>query len=940
MVVEFALLGGIEARVGGALVDLGHTRQRCVLAVLLIEANRPVSIDRIVERIWGESFPQRAQGTLYSYLSRLRRRLAATTEVRIARHSGGYLLEIDAFAVDLHRFRALAAEARAAEDDHSAASMWRQALDLWHGDAFAAVDTPWFNALREALHRERYEAELDLVDVRLRLGEHAGLLPGLAARARADPLDERLAAQLMLAQYRGGRPAEALTHYRHVRRRLVEELGTDPGPELRRLHQQILTASPSLAAPAALAAPSSPHPRMTTATPVPRQLPAAPPVFIGRAVTAAELDRHLNERGDLGRGVAIATIGGAGGVGKTWLALHWAHRNAAAFPDGQLYVDLHGFVPVGEPVAPAAALRGFLDALGVAADAIPADRPGRAALYRSLVADKRMLIVLDNARDSEQVVPLLPGGPSCTVLVTSRRRLAGLTAAHGARSLVLGLLTETEARELLVHHLGPKRAAAEPQAVSALVDHCAGLPLAVAIVAARTAGRPGFPLAVLAAELQDRSARLDALGTDDPIADLRAVFASSYAALDPTTAWVFALLGAAPGPDIALAAASALTGLTPARTRSHLRALEAAHLTEEHVTGRHRMHDLVRLYAAERAREPERGRAREEALRRLVDFYVDAAHAGDRVLSPQRTPLAAARPPAASPPFRDATTAMSWFEAEHACLRDAHAFAMEHGLSRRAWELAWSLDTFQWRRGRLPERVAMLRATLADVDVWADPADRALAHRLLGRAHVPLADHADALEHLRRSLALSEAIDDGAGRAQAQLNLALAWEQHGDDRQALTHALENLRIRRTLDSPHREAEALNAVGWYQARLGDLRSARDHCERALALCRRHGFREGEAFTLDSLGYLAHRDGEHTEALDHYRRVVALRRDLDDAYEEADALVCLGDVHHALGQDAEARNAWRRALALYRHQGRSDRAEGVVDRLAPVDGDPRP
>ncbi|QTD96111.1 AfsR/SARP family transcriptional regulator [Streptomyces cyanogenus] len=924
MSVDFVLLGGIEARVGGTPVDLGHVRQRSVLAGLLVDANTQVPTARLVDRVWGDRPPQRAQATLYSYVSRLRHALAtATGDVRITRRTGSYVLTVDPSAVDLHRFRDLVGQARTAAGAR-AAELFAEALALWRGEAFGDLDAPWFNEQRTSWHRERLAAELDLYDLLLRLGRHAELLAELPARAEQHPLDERLAGQLMLALYRSGRRSDALAHYRQVHRRLSEELGTDPGPELQRLHQQILASD-------TLTARSAPEPGPA---PVPRQLPSPPGPFTGRTGELAELDKMLDAGGAPGGTVVISTIGGIGGIGKTWLAVHWAHHNAAAFPDGQLYADLRGFSPTAEPASAAEVVQGFLHALGLASTEIPADLPGRAAVYRSLVAGRRMLIVLDDARDAEQVLPLLPGSPSCTVLITSRRRLAGLVTAHGARPLALDVVSEAEARDMLVRRLGAERVAKEPKAAATLLDCCAGLPLALSIVAARAGTHPDFPLAALADELRDRSARLDALGTDDPIADLRAVLSSSYDALDPATARVFGLLGQAPGPDIGLPAAAALTALPVPELRSRLRQLEGAHLIRQTRPGRYRMHDLVRLYAAERATQDQHGEALDAALRGLVDFYADTAHDGDRLLSPLRTPFGPDRPDVTrgALPLRDIDTAMSWFEAEHLCLLDTHRFAMARGHHRQAWQLAWSLDTFHWRQGNLDDRTAMLRATLAAGERIGDRTQQASAHRLLGRAYVTQGHHATALEHLRAALALFEEAGDAAGTAQTHLNLALAWEKQGDDRQALAHALQNLRIRRTLDSPPREAEALNAVGWYHARLGHHPQSRRHCEEALALCRRHAFREGEAFTLDSLGYLAHRTGEHALALAYYGQALTLRRELGDAFEEADTLAKLGDVHDALGRPARAREAWRQARSLYLAQRRLGPAAQVEQKLA--------
>ncbi|MEW2289340.1 AfsR/SARP family transcriptional regulator [Streptomyces sp. NPDC047841] len=424
--VRFGVLGAIAVWADGVPVDVGHARQRWVLGALLADADGAVPADVLVDRVWGADAPDRGRQALYGYVSRLRQVLSGV-EADMVRDQGGYRLKVSAGSVDVHRFRGLADQARAMPDPEKAASVWEEALGLWRGSAYTGVDTPWFNAQRDFLDRERLAAQLDLADVRLRLGQHDQVLAELFARAEAHPLDERMAGQLILALYRGGRSADALTHYQDIRRRLAEELGTDPGPALRQLHQQLLTADPALITPA---------PRSTTGTgpasaSVPRQLPAPPPFFIGRERELARLDRLLESQAERGGTVVISAIGGTGGIGKTWLALRWAHEQRERFPDGQLYADLRGFSPAEDPVPPEAALRMFLDALGAAPAQIPAHLDAQAALYRTLVADRRLLIVLDNARDTAQVLPLVPGSPHCTVVVTSRHQLGGLITAHG-----------------------------------------------------------------------------------------------------------------------------------------------------------------------------------------------------------------------------------------------------------------------------------------------------------------------------------------------------------------------------------------------------------------------------------------------------------------------------------------------------------------------------
>ncbi|MEU8003577.1 BTAD domain-containing putative transcriptional regulator [Catellatospora sp. NPDC049111] len=483
--VEFVVLGEVAARHDGRTLRLGHARQRSVLAVLLLQAGRTVSADQLIDRVWAEQPPRRAHSTLYGYLSRLRQALTATG-VTVAREHGGYQLTAHPATVDAHRFAQLVGQARDTTPGPARLALLDQALALWQGDALAGLDTPWLTAQRDVLERDRHAAELDRTDLALGLGRHDELLTPLAVRAAAHPLDERVAGQLMIALYRAGRPADALTHYQATRLRLADELGTDPGAPLRRLHQQILTDDPCLAAPEP--PPSTGH---GGPHPVPRQLPMPPRLFTARTEELGQLDAAAEAAP---HAPVIAAITGAGGVGKSWLALHWAHGAADRFPDGQLYVDLRGFDPTQPPVDATAALRGFLDALGVPAAAIPADPHAQAALFRSTVAGRRLLIVLDDARDNAHVLPLLPGSATCAVLVTSRNRLTGLATAHGARLLDLNLLTDIEARRLLGAHLGRERTAAEPVAVAALLRWCAGLPLALGIVAARAAARPDFAL--------------------------------------------------------------------------------------------------------------------------------------------------------------------------------------------------------------------------------------------------------------------------------------------------------------------------------------------------------------------------------------------------------------------------------------------------------------
>lgn len=670
---------------------------------------------------------------------------------------------------------------------------------------------------------------------------------------------------------------------------------------------------------------------------VPRQLPGAPRLFTGRVREVTLLTSALDTSVEQGATLVISAIGGAGGIGKTTLALHWAHQNMEWFPDGQLYVNLRGFDPSGTPMPPAVAMRGFLDAFGVEPGVIPVDLDAQAGLYRSLVAGKRMLIVLDNARDTAHVAPLLPGSPTCTVLVTSRQQLAGLVTTYGARPLALDTLTAAEARQLLTRHLGPDRVAAESEAVSYLLERCAGLPMALGIVAARAVAHPRFPLAVLAEELRETAARLDALDAGELNVNLRAVFSCSYDALDAEVAEVFRLLGLAPGPDISLAAAASLIAQPITRTRVLLRGLEAAHLVQQHLPGRYRMHDLIRLYAAERAHYDHSQDSRDVALKRVVDFYLHTANAGERLLYPYSEPieLHELAPGCVPHALDDLTVTLAWFDNEHPCLLAAQVLAEEQGWDTAVWQLAWTLNSFHYRRGLLRDSVAVWQVALAATERLGELATQSLAHHLLGHVCSRAGKYAEALDHLRQALALAEQTNDRYRQASGHYGLAWCWAHQGDYQRAFTYATHALRLTQAQGQPEWVADALNTVGWCHARLGHHQQARSFCEHALTLFRQHHHREGEADALDSLGYIAHRTGQHSDAIGYYHQALTLFLDLDNFYDKADTLARLGDTYADLDWRAQARDTWQQALELYRAQHRTAEAQRIQRKLAALD-----
>jgi DNA-binding SARP family transcriptional activator/tetratricopeptide (TPR) repeat protein len=819
-VVEFALLGPVEAE-----VDLGPLRQRAVLAAVLLET--PVPVDRLAERVWGPEVPRTARRTLFSYLSRLK-----SAGVPVVRTPAGYLVRPS--TVDVHEFRALVAAGRHEE-----------ALALWRGEPFAELDSPWFTSMRAALHHEREAAELEMVDHALRAGAAVDLVR-LAARCAERPLDERLAAQYLLALHRAGRTADALEHYARTRQVLRDELGVEPGPLLRQRHIEVLG---------------------------PRQLPARPVAFAAREHDLARIER--------GR---ISVISGPGGVGKTWLALCWAHR--ATFDDGELYADLRGFDPARPPVPPEVVLRGFLVALGVAEP--PASTDDQVALYRTITAGRRLLVVLDNARDTAQVTPLLPGA-SATVLVTSRNRLHGLVSGHGARPVPLAPLDADDARRVLAAHLGQDGRWDE------VIDLCGGLPLALGIAAARAHAVPD-----LVREL--REDRLGALDGGDLTANLRAVFSWSLRALDPSAAELFAQLGRAPGPDVSAEAAAAMAGRD---VRTDLRRLEDAHLVEQHRPGRYRLHDLVRIHAAEQPAPP-------GTERRLVDHHLGTAFAADRHLQRYRLPIDITPCPAPEDP-------LAWFAAEHDCLRAAQQLAVERGWDDDVWRLAWVQDGYHSWRGLLLDAVAAWTEGLRAAERLGDREARHLGHRALAVACSQLGDTAAASAHLDRALELA----DGINVTHTEFSIARVAAHRGEFARALELAERGLEAYEQAGNDLWLALAHTAVGWFAVQLGSIDDT--HIQQALELFRRHDDPIGEAENLANLGYLRAVQGREDESLELYRRSLELMRGADSPFGEAITLEEMGHALKLLGRDPSA--AYAEAVALYRAQDRMHKVQAL-------------
>jgi tetratricopeptide (TPR) repeat protein len=539
--------------------------------------------------------------------------------------------------------------------------------------------------------------------------------------------------------------------------------------------------------------------------------------------------------------------------------------------------------------------------------------------------------------DEETVDVLLPGTPTCAVLVTSRNSLTGLVGGLGAHPLPVDVLSEGESRSMLARRLGEERLAAEPDAVAEVLASCAGLPLALGVAAARAAVQPELDLAVIATELRDANGRLGVLDEDDGMPGLRAVLFGSYRALKPRQARVYALLGCAVGPDISLPAAAALTGLPADELAAALRGLEQRSLLQQHSPGRWRMHDLVRLYAGELCRRRP-AQARRSAQRRLVDFLLHTSHAAARLLAPSRPPIALGGAVAGVRPhlLADVAAAEAWLDGEYSCLVAAQQLAMECGWRDTVWQLAWALWTFQHRRGYLHDQVAVWRKALSAVGETADPTSQIQVHRALGRAYGEVARHAEAVDHLHQALALAERSADIFHQAEAALALGRVYGQSGDDERALRHSTAALKLYRELGEPVREAVSRNGVGWHLIRLGRYDEAAVHLRAALDLHRRHRDTTYRADTLDSLGNLALRTRRYAEAVRYFDQAMALLREHGDLYGQADTLAQLGEAYCALGRRTDAERAWQQAGELYRVQRRAGEADRVEQRLHAIRG----
>jgi DNA-binding SARP family transcriptional activator/Tfp pilus assembly protein PilF len=975
--MELGVLGPLRIHSAHGTVAPRRRMTGLVLGVLALRPNAAMPIGRLTDCLWNGRPPASASSNLRTHVAELRGllRTADGSGPCIESRQGRYTLRANADQLDALRFDGLFETGRrelAGGHPEVAADHLRRAVELWRGPVLDGLAVPdEFRHEVERLAAQRIEAIEDWVEARLAIGQHDRLAVELAGLVEQYPLRERLWGQLMTSLYAVGRQAEALGAYQRLHALLDNELGVQPGSAIRELHQRMLRGD-QLGGP----------PVRLRSGPRPRQLPRDPSIFVGRE---AELVALAAETGP----VIVSAISGTAGVGKTALALRWAHGASTDYPDGCLYVDLRGFGPQA-PLDPVAVLDGFLRSLGVSAEERPTELDGLAARYRTELADRRVLVLLDNAESAEQVRPLLPGGSSSRVVVTSRDSLAGLVARDGARRLDLGLLPMDAAIDLLRHLIG-HRVEDEPDAARALAEQCARLPLALRVAAELAISRRGGTLADLVAELGLQTRKLDLLAAGgDPMTAVRAVFSWSYQQLSVPAANAFRLLGLHPGRDLDRYAAGALVDGDP----EVLATLVSGHLLDEQ-DGRYRMHDLLRTYARELVTPSES----DAATTRLIDHYVyTASLAMDVAVEYEKDRRPRVTPPASeSPVFHDIDAATAWLDAERANLIAVapHASACQVGqlsailhryldnggyyheaqvlhaaAARRAEPevraaILCNLGVIFWRIDR-PQQA--LDRYLQALEVARDTGDRTIEARALnniGLVDEHLGRYEEALGRFGQAAQVAAEVGDRPGQARALDNLGNVTEYLGRYDEALAHKQNALAIAREIGDLVGEASSLNNIGNVYERLADHRTALAHYRQALAIGRRLGHAEIEGHALDNVGAAYRHIGDCVQALEHHRAAIDLARksgnnyllartlnnlgetlrqrdDLDaagDAHREALAVaVALGELQtqarahdgiaHTLatrGKSANARDHWQTALDIYTRLGAPEAAE---------------
>jgi len=948
-VVRFRLLGPLEVWTGQDWSGIGAPKWRALLAALLLNPGQAVSTDRLAAELWGDDPPDRATNLVSVYVLRLRRALGDPEGRVLTTRAPGYQLLLGPGDLDADCFETLAGQGRAAladGDPGRAADKLTEALGLWRGQALADIPpSALVTAEADRLEESRLSALELRIEADLDCGRPAQLVPELRRLLSDQPLREGLWALLIRALDGSGRHAEALTAYGQAREVISEELGVDPGPELQRLYQAMLAADavppPPLEAPSGEPPPGATPPeaqvrRVSPASAsrrVPAQLPADVADFTGRAGPLERLYGLVSGTRPRANGaVAVAVVAGTPGLGKTALAIHAAHRLRPDFPDGQLYAGLRGGSE--HPVPPDDVLARFLRDLGVDGARVPVDAEERAAMYRTRLAERRMLIVLDDARDAAQVRPLLPGTGSCAVIVSSRHRLADLA---GSRLIDLDVLDGNEAAELFTRIVGTDRAEAEPDPVRDVLGVCAGLPLAIRIAGARLAARRSWTVRTLADRLADQRRRMDELTAGDLA--MRACFQVSFDALphrngtgtDPARA--FRLLGVWQGPSIGLPAAAALIGQPEWPVADALEVLVDAHLLESPAPDRYRLHDLLRDYAAERARADDPPQAVEDAVRRVLGWYLRTADAATSVVAPyrDRVPLDPAEPGCEPFAFATAEQALAWCEQERTNLVAATRQAAAHGLHDIAWKLPVAMKVCLDRLGYRAESLAMYRIALDSARKLGDrPAEAWVLTNLgmvFGQQRV-----GDAIDHFEQALAIYREIGDRRDEARAANNLAFTYVILGRYEEAVAALLDALELQREVGRRYGEGVALCNLAEAYVELGRYDEAIACSQGALTIAREVDSVRDEGYALHNLGRAYLEQGRLAEAVDLFEQALAIHRSAGERYGEAQGLQRIGIAHARAGRLAQARATWTEARSLFEGLGEDGRAAELGTQLA--------
>jgi len=928
--LRFEVLGLLRVVRAGHEVDLGAAKQRAVLAVLLLARNTPVSRGQIIEAVWGDNVPSSAVNLVQTYVAGLRRALEPARARRapaelLTSVGDGYLLRVEQGALDLDVFERqvlLANRMRAAGDLAGAAVELDDALALFRAEPLGGVSGLFADVERGRLVERRLAVVEERAELGLAIGQGPELVSQLSSVVVEHPLRERGYGLLMRAMVQAGRQAEALAAYREARRVLIEELGVEPGPELRRVHQAVLAGDSPEPERAPIRVPHQPAPEPAPVA-VPAQLPRAPVALIGRDGELAHMDQLLRDHAG-----PVLLVTGPAGVGKTALALHWAHRVRDEFPDGQLYVDVHGYDPNREPLAIGEVLNRFLRALGVPAGDTPVSVDERSALLRTLLADRRMLVMLDNVRGSADLLPILPGAPSC-VVVTSRRRLVGLVAQVEAKLIELDMLDQDAAVDVLGRIAG--RSDIEAGALRELAELCDGLPLALRIAAARLAVSPRLRVAELVEELQDEHGRLAALGLEDGEGTVRAALDASRRALPPVPARLLAVIGLHPGADLTAHVVAAMGEVPLLAAQRALDALTAANLLSVGEPGRHVAHDMVRVYTktlAGELLEPER----RAATVRMLDYYLHCADLADGMLPINRgsVPISPEHRPAHVPVLTGAADAMAWFDAERANLIAATEHAAASGWHVHAWQLPYTLSRYLWLR---TERETSLRLTAAALHAATELNDddaRFVMQFNLGVALLQLERYEEALHAQRGALEVARRKGDVHHQARALTTIAGTLQDLGRAAEAEAHYREAMEISRIAGSKWAEANAHHHLGLLYLTTQRFDDAMAWLRVALRMYHEVGEQCGEAACHVDLSTALLETGDTEGALSSARTALAVACDAVSPYHQALAHDRLAAVFDQLGAAGAAAH-WQRALALFTELGASE-ADGIRARLA--------